>query len=450
MKNNLGKRMKQLNRRNIQIRCVNSVVKKSPTRWDELLTYATSNVISVLSAVGSFLGGIIILLYLMEENYFPSDINLSSIGLLFPAAALVGIIFTALFAMYFVLPGYIYRNVLADLLKKDPIQLLENHVIFLLLDLPAVVVTVFLVIWAISGATVISWLGKAACTIVLLALTAIITITLMKKMKGKWNNFKDAFNSLTRFLIDFFPRVIRSLFIHSLFVFIISSLMACIPWVLLSIFAKEFSQDGATEQEFLVAVGILVVLIILANHLIALPKKWWLLFIVAPVLLILILAFTHQFAFIPRIVVHALSLGDIRNATLQLDEQGCQIAMQYSSASLEFKKSKPTLCTLAPVRIVWRIGNEYWISLNEVINSQDTATQAKAATPTSLSFAVEDKVQCPKIATENLSSCKGEAVDVNKLKSESLLFESNSKFSLPASHVLSWAVKPSQAGQSQK
>lgn len=440
--------MKQFNRKNIQIPCVNSEIKKSPSRMDELLTYAISNVISVVSAVGAFLGGIIILIYLMDENYFPPDMNASSIGLLLAAASIIGIVFTTLFALYFILPGYIYRNLLADWFKEDAIKFLGNRAIFYLLDLPAVVVTMLLAISAtltlkdFDVAVLPLWL--AAYGIVLLASTAVYYPTSNSNTDMKpWRNIKYQDIEFKKICLTVLKW--RGAYIVSTFSFI----MVCVPSLFLLLLA---SLDVADTFSFVFAILAMGVVVLISNHVVAIAKAWWILLLISFVSLLFILAFSHQMTLIPRMAVHALTIGDIRNATLQLDEQGCQIAMKYSSASSEVKKSKPTLCTLAPVRIVWRIGNEYWLSFNEV--KTKAVRQAKETTSASLSFVVDDKdlkIECSKVeVTTKLTECSSTAVDVNKLKSESLSFEPNSKFSLPASHVLSWAVKPPQAVQSQK
>ena len=106
------------------------------------------NLISVIATLGTFLGGLIILFYLMGESYFPSDVNASTIGLVL-AAALVGIVLTSLFGLYLITAGYIYKHILANVFKEDSIKLLSNRAIFWLLDVPAVAVAATLFCWLI-------------------------------------------------------------------------------------------------------------------------------------------------------------------------------------------------------------------------------------------------------------------------------------------------------------
>jgi hypothetical protein len=180
-----------------------------------------------------------------------------------------------------------------------------------------------------------------------------------------------------------------------------------------------------------------------ANWAIVSAKQWWIWLLGAVALVFFIITMSGQWSLIPRGVVRALSIGDIRNVTLQLDAQGCEIASRYTSndASFDSKKSME-MCNLFPVTIAWRIGNEYWIK-----SQAESVATPKATKPSRLSFVLvdkEDKAECSiNVHVSKSKVCKSVASKADEPKSVTLDLKPDSKFSLPASHVLSWSMPAS-------
>jgi len=402
--------------------------KRSPKLVGRLFEYVIGNLIAVISALGAFVGGVTILIYLMGEGYFPADINAASIGLLLAAAALVGIVLTILFGLYFILPGFIYRHILADEFKEDSIKLLSDRAIILLLDVPAVAVAAIFLIWLIIGTkSTISFCFLLIFSILVLVLVLFAapsayprTNNIEKGNRPKWWKA---------------PAVV-----------VVSAILAAIPWFLILLLAIGYSRNGADDFNVWIAIIGMSVVVVASNHVIARVEKLWALLIVSFAGLFIVLVSTQQINLIPRMVVHALTIGDIRNASLQLDEQGCQIAMQYASLipvvtknvpQKKTKHEKPTVCTLSSTTIAWRIGNEYLIDATDI-------TDQKNRTKSELGFEVAEakKAECVQIKPVNpQSKCKSAVVEDSEVEPTFLRFMLNSKFTLPASHVLSWEAK---------
>lgn len=417
--------------------------KRSPKLIERLYDYAMGNLISVISAVGIFWGGLIILIYLMGESYFPADLDASSIGLLLAAAALVGIVLALLFGLYFILPGYIYRHILADEYKEDSIELLSNRAIILLLDVPAIAVVAIFLIWLMTESATSVFLLLIFDFPVLVLLAAIYAYQCTNNIeRNRWEYIKVQFNALRASKFEWKKAHV---------VAVVSVILSAFPWLLILLLAIGYSRNGADDPKVWTAIIVMSIVVVVSNHVIARVEKLWALFIVPFAVLFIVFVLTQQINLIPRMVVHALTIGDIRNATLQLDEQGCQITMQYASLisdvtkNVPYKKTKykkPTVCTLSSTTIAWRIGNEYLIdATNE--------TDLKNTTTSELFFEVEEKdKQSETVQIQPASpsdKCKPVAVEDTEIESTFPRYTLNSKFTLPASHVLSWEAKKIEA-----
>ncbi|MGZ8257345.1 MAG: hypothetical protein ACXW1C_05130, partial [Gallionella sp.] len=171
---------------------------------------------------------------------------------------------------------------------------------------------------------------------------------------------------------------------------------------------------------------------------------------------------SQQWSLIPRAVVRSLSIGDIRNAIVELDEEGCRVAMRYvalaqnssskfddvkpaeSSSSIQLAgialinsmHDKPMICRLASTTIAWRIGNEYLIDATDI-------TDEKYKTESKLNFLAANKFDEVKSTLNSLVAPSQQHTEADSKQNEfvsDLTYALNSKFSLPASHVLSWSV----------
>jgi hypothetical protein len=402
---------------------------RSPKLIERLFEYVMGNLVAVISALGAFVGGVTILIYLMGEDYFPADINAASIGLLLAAAALVGIVLTILFGLYFILPGFIYRHILADEFKEDSIKLLSDRAIIWLLDVPAVAVAAIFLIWLIIDTkSTISFFFLLIFSFLALVIVLVAAPCAYPRT-----------NSIEK---DNIPKWRKAHVVAA-----VSSILAAIPWVLILLLAIGYSRNGADDFKVWTAIIGMSVVVVASNHVIARVEKLWALLIVSFAVLFVVLVLTQQINLIPRMVVHALTIGDIRNATLQLDEQGCQIAMQYASlipdvtknvSPKKTKHEKPAVCTLSSTTIAWRIGNEY------LIDATDTTDQ-KNKTKSEVGFEVvgkAKKAECVQIKPVNKQDrCKSTVIEDTDAEPTFLKFMLNSKFTLPASHVLSWEAK---------
>ena len=407
--------------------------KRPPKLAGRLYDYAMNNIISVISAFVTFFGGLIVLIYLIGEHYYPADFNVSFIGLLFAAAALGGILLTIIFGLYFILPGFIYRHILADEFKEDSFKLLSDRAIVFFLDVPAVAVAAICLLYLkIDTKSTLSYLLLLILVIIILVSVLFATACEYSRMSIIEKEYKPKW---------------RMIFA----VVLVSLILAAIPWIFILLLAIGYGRNGADDSNVWIAIIGMSFVVVLANHVIARVEKLRLLLIVPFGALFIILVYTQQINLIPRMVVHALTIGDIRNATLQLDEQGCQITMQYASiipdatknAPTQKKKhEKPTVCTLSSTTIAWRIGNEY------LIDATDEADK-KNNTKSELGFEVAGKdkkaecVQNKPVSPKN--ECKSPIVEDTEIEPTFSRFTLNSKFTLPASHVLSWEAKKVEA-----
>jgi hypothetical protein len=407
--------------------------RRSPKLIGRLYDYAMGNLISVISIFWTSLGGLTILIYLIGESYFPPDINASSIGLLLAAAALIGILLTIIFGLYFILPGFIYRHILADNFKEDSIKLLSDRAIGLLLDVPAVAVAaIFLFYLKIDTKSTLSFFSLLI--FIFLVLVSVLFATACAYPRT---------NSI--------EKENRCKWWKAYFVVGVSAILAAIPWLLILQLAIGYSRNGADDFHVLFAIAGMSVVVVISNHVIARVEKMRVILIVSFAVLFVALILTRQINLIPRMVVHVLTIGDIRNAALQLDEQGCQIAMQYSSLIPDVEKNaptkkkkheKPAVCTLSSTTIAWRIGNEYLIDATETTDKNNKIIKSE------LGFEVAGKnqkaecVQSKPVSLQN--KCKSPIVEDTETEPTFLRFTLNSKFTLPASHVLSWEAKKAE------
>jgi hypothetical protein len=397
------------------------------------------NLISAISALGAFLGGLTILIYLIGEDYFPPEINASSIGMLLAAAALVGILLTISISLYLVLAGYIYRHILVDGPKEGSNKLLSDRAIYFLLDIPAIAVSAILFLCLIIDTK--STLSFFLWILISLVLTLVVFALALEQSR---RNNTDGKNKLKWWKVCA--------------IVVVSAVLAAAPWIFILLFAVGYSLDGADDFHVWVAIAGMSVAVVVANHVIARVGKLWVLFLVPFAVLLFVFLFTRQIDLIPRMVVHALTIGDIRNATLQLDEEGCQVVSQYASVisdetnntcSSEVVSGKSIACTLSSTTIAWRIGNEYLVDATVV-------TDQKNKTSSELAFKVVGLDKAVEHAEVTSANAPGKPIStaVKQAKGESVFhrykLKLNSKFTLSSTHVLSWSAKKVSADAATK
>lgn len=397
--------------------------------------YVLENLISVTTAVGSFLGGLLILFYFVSVQYFPSDMDVSILGMLLAAAALVGIFITTILALYFVLPGIFYRHILyKELVQKgnsaqgnaesNKLNPLTDRAIFWLLDMPSIVVYAVVVVWLLLGWGGIQW--RWVIGGICVGLVSLLFLW-WKKKADYWSASKSVLQRVWSDKSDiwYFPIVVGGIsFLPLFFIFL-----------LIAKYAEVTPDESLVWGVFIE----MILIALLANHFVAGANKWWFTAIAAPVLLFLLFALTEQLGAIPQMVVRILTFGNIPNATLFLDEQGCQIASQYlqpvsrldneaqplSSVVEESKKksekegSQNVECRLVSVTLNWRIGNEYLVDIK---NAQlhrlfDETTSEKA--------------------NENK---KNNLVTGDKAAAVRLMPKPAHGFTIASAHVLSWSM----------
>lgn len=409
---------------------------------DRLMSYVEKNLISLAAITGSLVGGLVLLFYFVHESYFPADISMSNVGLLLAAAALTGMFFTILVALYFVCPGFVYRHIFDEKFMVDKQGWLGFREVFFLLDVPSFIAIFFAVIVFIVQPNDYSVLGEAA---ILLSLCVLLGCFPNRDEKAslreqfadwpsrtKWPNFKCGWD-----------------FIKAVFVIFCVGVVALIPWFFTLILAAKYEQEVGKDGSVWGVFFVMVVITIFANHLVASAKKWWFPFVIAPVVLFLMFVVPGQITLIPQMVVRFLALGNIPNVTLLLDEQGCQIASQYALLAqvddakaiavhtptkvsrMDLEKEvnqKPTVCSLSSVNLLWRIGNEYFIDANQaqlrlpLVDKKQTTQQPPASHQGKMA---EAKKSNAVVAGGNA------AYQLMVLKS---------KFTMPAAHVLSWTA----------
>ncbi|MDD2700573.1 MAG: hypothetical protein PHH36_04980 [Sideroxydans sp.] len=408
--------------------------KKQESVLTLLKKYMFEHLLGTITAIGSFFGGLFMLVYMLDEKFFPAGMEASSIGLLLGAAAIVGIVVSILFGLYFIIPGYVYKNMLAEEFRKNSIDIGASPEILRLLDAPAFVTAMFFGVYLYQASYQVPTPLSSGLWIVYFLLLILITMFCTypridsagrERIKGR-----------------------RPLF----FVFFISTILAALPWLLILQFASGYSRNGADDGNVWFAILLMVLAVVSSNHIVAGAKKWWVVLLGAVVALLFAIYITQQWSLIPRGVVRLLSIGNIPNATLLLDEQGCEIAAQYTTDQpVANPQKKMASCKLSSVTIVWRIGNEYWIKPQGAEGGNQAATSSGDAKQV-LKSEKESKLQC---VTEKYSNVNrtGKAqfteqtiVEANdgavcENHSKILYLNSNIKFSLPASHVLSWSIE---------
>lgn len=419
-----------------------------------LNNYVLSNPITVITAAGSLIGGLLILFYLISIQYFPSNMDVSTVGFLLAGSAITGTFMTFLFALYLVLPGIFYRHVLndqaptglvqapADQVQADQVQaptkqlnMLTGRAIFWFLDVPSFIVHILFITFLFGWNGIQREVVIAAIIICLLSFGG----SWYRKSPDFWRPSKMAINSV----VTFKASVLSSFFA--------SGFIALLPWLIIWALVSQYAQAISDINFLWAAFLVMSIIAIGANHLIAGAKEWWLLPIIASFLLFLLLAITEQFSLIPKAVVRTLAFGNMPNVTLMLDEQGCQIASQYVLAPQDFVASiKPVLpasketknnsdkkdessivCRLALVNLKWRIGNEYFIDashaqLYSLSNNNPTGNGIKTKKK-ELQRQIKPQVPVNK--------------DVVSVKLPPL---STSGFTMSSAHVLSWSMAEQQ------
>lgn len=403
-------------------------LKKKPQEKlsEQLQNYILGNLIKVIMAFGSLVGGLLILSYLVSEHYFPPDMTMSSIGTLLAAAAITGIFITLFLALYLVFPGIMYRYVLNNKSELRQPDLLSDRAILWLLDIPSFVVFEIFVVVLFQPND-----SHFACLLGALPLCILMVYGSPKKQK------------IIQQIDDRF-KCIRLLKWESIIFIVVPGILASLPWLITLLLIAGYARSTSDESLVWFTFFAICFSAIFANHVIAGAKKFeW---IVAPILLFVILIITQQVSLIPHAVVRTLALGNIENVTLLLDEQGCQIATQYANiAQIDDAKTasvaksekgsnedsnkliqqKPAACSLSPVKLLWRIGNEYFVDANQsqlyVPLIEKTGKNGNA------------------VATDGVHQRRA-SVDVSAAKVASQLLTLKSKFVIPSSHVLSWSV----------
>lgn len=444
---------------------------------ERLINYVMSNPITSITAVGLFIGGLIMLIYLGSENYFPPDINASSIGLLFGAAAIIGIGITLALGLYFILPGMAYKNLLMDVTQPSKTSGGEAEVRsenskdeewrrplhLLRFTIPALIVTIAFNIWVayLLFTELIDYRLLILVGVVLIAIVCLFWRRVRQEdSSGKiereevggnqngmwfgvlkrivrWPRFLSRKNRDIKSAVLFVGRLLK---VYSIpfGVAVFSGVLFTFPLLFILLFAGKYEENGAPDWLVMLVIFVMSILTIVANHAIARAKKWWVLPTGAVALLFFIMLTFQQWLLIPDAVVRSLSIGDIRNATLLLDEQGCEAAMRNAlyDSSVDPKKGLAK-CALSSVTVVWRIGNEYWIK------SQDGGEDKQWKSV--LSFIAVDKAdnaKCPEmISDRNINKCK------YMPEQKWFFFNSDIRFSIPAAHVLSWSIEVSKSSE---
>lgn len=416
---------------------------------ERLADYVEGNLISSISAAGLFIGGLILLTYLWSEQYFPQDINSSLIVSLFSASAIIGLIFFAFICWTLFLPGMIYLVVMGEKtdtrserlqLKnqrlegvrslwesvKGAIRYWKQRVFF--------IIGALLFLFALhkslieNGVDVRSFFYFLGCLTASASLILLITCCFWlferlgsKKNEVVWESVKEQGKQGLKMLVVL--------------------LLSIFPLLLILQFAAAYEQTSGESVKVWWLLLEMSLLVVLANWAIVSAKQWWIWLLGAVALVFFIITMSGQWSLIPRGVVRALSIGDIQNATLHLDVQGCEIARRYTSNDLSFDSKKSMeMCNLSPVTIAWRIGNEYWIKSHSA-----NVTAPKTTKPSRLSFVPvdkEDKAECSiNVHVSKSKVCKSVASKEDGSKPVTLPvtldLKPDSKFSLPASHVVS-------------
>lgn len=423
---------------------------------NRIIDYVLSNPISFITAVGAILGGITMLIYLGSENYFPPDFNASSLGVLLGAAAIVGIAFVVAMGWTFILPGVVYSAMEGDS---------DARSVRLLLFYPSSV--------SIFGslAYFYGWLAGSGCLIFTLVLIVCVCVAEHQKkdvkevrgwVKRVWSSVKKwSLIGVLEWISEMWPSNKAWGELASTVVLVLLNLL---PLLTILNFAIAYENDGDEASKGVLLILEMASLATLANFVIAGVKKWWAILAAAFATVFFAVTLFNQWSLIPRAVAHTLSIGDVRNATLQLNEQGCQIALKYAALekieSLEsdgklevigitnknrkmilnadhaIRNAKPAMCTISKTTIAWRIGNEYAID----------ATDKRNGSTSSLDFTVEVEKSkfVPMLNVKSVSPC----TNVSKANCRKIVlkipvdltYELNSKFTMPSGHVLSWSV----------
>lgn len=412
-------------------------------------SYVASNLLSVITTAGSFLGGLLILIYFGSIQYFPPELSLSSVSLLLAASAITGLLLTLLFALYFVFPGFCYRHLLHELWGTLQFVMLNDRAILWLLDVPMIVaiwfVTVTIIFQSNTTVQLMSWSVSLMPLIFVSILTGFVySIKTIEANNVNKNTFMQSKSEK--------GWAVKTIVVAGVTI-AISGVVASFPLLFTMILTTKYEQ---TAHDDVWAVFIVMCIIAtVANHLVAGAKKWWILFVVAPFVLFAMLGITQQFSLIPQAVVRTLTLGNISNVTLLLDEQGCQIASQYAllaqvddvktvSANTSTKvsnidlkkevKEKPVVCSLSSVNLLWRIGNEYFIDANQ---AQLRLPLVDKGENTSGKMAKNKKSQQQ---IKKVSVGIGSKVNLSVSKATYQLQTLKSRFTIPSVHVLSWTV----------
>ena len=349
-----------------------------------LKNHVVSNPISVITAVGSLVGGLLILIYLVSIQYFPSDMDVSTIGFLLAGSAITGTFLTIFFALYLVLPGLVYRHVLNDASQEKsesgqrqpdissaasgdgqqqpevgkPNLLSQSSVIWLL-DIPFAVIFVLAIILFIFGWNGVQWwiffLGASPLCFFLVRLFFInskIYSEVSRLYKDCMQLIGKCIGSIvskvmplclariTKHLIDTvtkaipldLTRVTKQSIGKSIGYFVASLVTAFIPWLLILLLISQYAKESSDEESVWFAFFVMGLCVIFVNHWVVIAKKWWFLAIAAPAILLVFFAMTQQISLVPKVVVRTLAFGNMPNVTLMLDKQGCQIASQYVRA----------------------------------------------------------------------------------------------------------------------
>lgn len=416
---------------------------------DRFMSYVESNSIALFAIVGSLVGGLVLLFYFGHVSYFPADISMSNVGLLLAAAAMTGMFITILLALYFIIPGFVYRHIFDEKFMDHKHDWMGNRELLFLLDFPFIIAIVFVIIVFIAQL-------NDHFIFLLLAILFPLCVQLggfpNQDEKGSLREQFVDWPSRIKFpsfkyerLWDFIKGVIGAFFVGAI---------ALIPWIFASLLAVKYEQDVGKESDVWIVFSLIALVIIAANHIVASAKKWWFPFVVAPASLFLMLVISGQISLIPQMVVRLLALGNIPNVTLLLDEQGCQIASQYALlaqvddaktiavhtstkvSSMDLKKEanqKTTVCSLSSVNLLWRIGNEYFIDANQA--QLRLPLVDKKESDSSKNFKNKPKHQDNAILVP-----KNNAVAAGGGKATYQLQMLKSKFTIPSAHVLSWTV----------
>lgn len=416
---------------------------------DQLKNYVVSNLISVVTAVGSFIGGMVILIYFGSIQYFPPELDLSSISLLLAAAAVTGLLLTLLLALYFVIPGYFYRHMLHEQWRSLQSVTLSGRAIFWLLDVPTIVaiwlVTMVAIFQPNNTAQLLNW---SFLLIVLILLGFGVFIKTIKGIKPIKDIALDAFQQFKRKKWE----SVKTTAVAA-FSIVVSGGVASIPLLFTLVLVARYEQSVHDENLVWLAFVEMSLFAIFANHLIAGSKKLWVLFAVAPLVLFAMLGVTQQWSLIPEMVVRAFALGNTPNVTLRLDEQGCQIAGKYAYLIQEVPKDfsisagkngnitdsknqkNSVTCLLSSATLLWRIGNEYFVEAEQIQYQAPRVNQGKKTAgkqPKQKQQQQQDKQSSSgndkKIAEDEL---------IAQSQSQSM---SKSRFTIPSIHVLSWTV----------